>query len=358
MDRSRFLHALGAWNGGTQSHMKCLPHNPWNHYAYPRMLWDISLTADRILEEFFSAYYREAKGPMLAYYRALEGHLLRDEVDLQDFAYDQGPHPDAFPPALVEELRARLAEAEAAAASWYVRQRVETAREDLEWGVAKSLRRSMDPATALANGKRIYPCRRRRGAIAIDGRLDDEGWKAAAVATDFLTPGANERAPDAEQTEFRMLWDDGKLYVAVHCPNPEMASLKETEAVWGTDSFEWFLVPGRTYTGAVVYQTAVSAFGKVYGPAREFHDQWHKDVDWRAEGLTTAVRRGDGFWTCEAALPFEVLKEGAPRAKDLWRANVCRNRGHGVEHASAWSPLLYPMWHSYRDFNFLVFEGD
>ena len=359
VDRSKFLHRLGAWNGGTQASAASLTHNPWNWYAYPRMLWDVNLTADQILEEFFTAYYREARGPMLAYYRTLEDHLIRNNVNLQDFAYDQGPNPDAFPPALVEKLRRSLAKAGKAAgrAPWYVKQRVRLAKEDLEWGVAKSARRSMDLATALANGKKSYACHRRRGAIAIDGKLDDEAWKTVPAAGDFITPRENERVPGSEQTEFRVVWDDEKLYVAVRCANANTTALKETDAVWGTDNFEWHLVPERAYT-AHVYQTAVSAFNRVWGPKRRFNDQWHTDTEWHAEGLETAVVRGDGFWTCEMALPFKALREGAPKAGDCWRVNISRNRGNGVERASSWSPLLVGAWHTYRDYNFVVFQGD
>ena len=356
VDRAKFLHRMGAWNGGTQSMMKCLPHNPWNHYAYGRMMWNVNLSADQVTEEFFGAYYRQAKAPMLAYYRTLEKHLIDNNVNLQDFAYDQGPNPEAFPPALVGKLRSCLAEAGKIPAPWYVRRRVGIAAKDLEWGIAASARRSMDMATALAHGKKSYPCRRRRGAIAIDGKLDDEAWKAAAVATGFCTPGRNKRVPDAEQTEFRMVWDDENLYVVVRCSNPKAASLKDADSVWRTDHFEWFLVPQRTYV-AHVYQTVVSAFNRTYGPERKFHDQWHKDLDWRVVGLKTAVQRGDGVWTCEMVLPLAALKEGPPKPRDYWRANICRSAGNGLQHSSSWSSLPYGMWHAYRDFNFVVFEG-
>ena len=362
VDRSAFLHERKAWNGGTQSGMRCLPHNPWNHYAYVRMLWDVNVTADQITEEFFTAYYREAKAPMLAYYRSLEDHLIRNNVNLQDVAYDQGPNPDAFPPALADKLRGCLAEAGKAAASapWYVQRRVRTAREDLEWGIAAATRRSLDLATATASGKKIYSCHRRNGAITIDGKLDDEGWKGAPLASDFVTPGEreNKRVPDSEQTGFRMTWDDENLYLAVRCSNTNMASLKAGEAVWGTDNFEWFLVPEQAYAGAGIYQTALSAFNRSFGPDRHVHDQWHKDLDWKAKGLETAVQRGDAFWTAELALPFKALKEGAPKAGDHWRFNICRNSGNGVSRAGSWSPLLYAMWHQYHDFNFVVFDGD
>ena len=357
VDRSKFLHRIGAWNGGTQSWLKCLPHNPWNHYAYGRMMWDVNPTAEQVTEEFCRAYYREAMTPMLAYYRTLEKHLIENNVNLQDFGYDQGPHPDAFLPPLVEKLRSSLADAARTAASWYVKRRVKTAADDLEWGIAKSARRSMDRATAMANGKKLYVCRRRQGAITIDGRLDDEGWKNANVASDFCTPGGNLRVADSQQTEFRMVWDDKQLYVAARCFNPKMQAMKETDSVWGTDHLEWLLVPESTYV-AHLYQTAVSPYNRVFGPDRRFHDQWHRDLDSHVEGLQTAVERGDKCWTCEMALPLKALKEGPPKPNDCWRVNLCREKGHGLEQSSSWSPLLVQVWNTYRDFNFVVFEGD
>jgi hypothetical protein len=233
---------------------------------------------------------------------------------------------------------------------------VKVAKDDLEWGIAKSARRSLDLATALANGKRSYPCRRRQGVITIDGKVNDEGWTGVAAAGDFITPRENARVADSEQTEFRMVWDDEKLYVVVRCANPATGSLKETDAVWGTDNFEWHIVPELLST-AHVYQTVISAFNRIFGPKRRFNDQWHTDPGWRVEGLETAVERGDGFWTCELALPFKAIKEGAPRAGDCWRMNIARNRGNGVERASCWSPLLVGAWHTYRDYNFVTFDG-
>ena len=355
VDRSKFLYKLGAWNGGTQSWTHCLPHNPWNHYAYVRMLWNVSQDASSIRDEFFKGYYQEVARPMLAYYRTFEEQLLKNNVDLQNFGYDQGPNPAAFPPEVVAAMGKSLDQAKQVAKSWFVKQRVETARKDFDWAVPASLRRSMDIPTALKVGKKQYLCGRRTGEITIDGSLDKEAWKAAPVSGGFIKPKTFEPAPGSAQTEFRMLWDDDALTIAVKCWNPNITSLKETDAIWGpnTDSVEIHLVPEKSYTAAY-YQFAVSAFNRTFGPVRCFHDQWHKDTEWKGVGIKTATQRGDGFWTCEVSVPFKMLKEGAPRPGDSWRANIARNYPGG---ASCWSPLQFGAWGLYRDYNWVTFGG-
>ena len=82
-DRARFFSSLDEPDGGTQADSASVPYSPWNHYAYPRLLWNAERTADELLEEFFAGYFREAKGPMLAYYRTLEDHMIRSDVSLR-----------------------------------------------------------------------------------------------------------------------------------------------------------------------------------------------------------------------------------------------------------------------------------
>ena len=116
VDREQYLARLGMLNGLTQSDRASTVHNPWNFYACQRMMWDVALTAEKILGEFFTAYYQEAKAPMLAYYKALESHLIENGVSLEDFGYDLGPNPAMFTPELIAALRAELGKAKAAAA--------------------------------------------------------------------------------------------------------------------------------------------------------------------------------------------------------------------------------------------------
>jgi len=138
-DHARYLHGLEALGGGTQADRGGVPYSPWNHYAYPRLLWNSQRAADELLEEFFAGYFREAKQPMLAYYRTLEEHLIRNDVSLhQQGNYQYGVTPGSFSYAVLVALRRHLEQAEKASAAWVVAQRVARIREGFEWVLKES----------------------------------------------------------------------------------------------------------------------------------------------------------------------------------------------------------------------------
>jgi hypothetical protein len=138
-DHARYLRGLEALGGGTQADQGGVPYSPWNHYAYPRLLWNSQRTAGDLLEEFFSGYFREAKRPMLAYYRTLEDHLIHDDVSLHPQGnYQYGVTEGAFSYSVLVAMRKHLEQAEKAASSWVVAQRVARMREGFEWVLKES----------------------------------------------------------------------------------------------------------------------------------------------------------------------------------------------------------------------------
>jgi len=144
VDRAKFLHRLGALNGGFQATPESLPYNPWNFYAYPRIRWNVDQTADQLLQEFFSGYYREAGEAMLAYYRALEDHLIRSDVSMYYRGYCYGLTPGSFPIPVLAEMKKHLEAAERSAKNWVIRQRVAKARAGLDWIVEKRALKGAD----------------------------------------------------------------------------------------------------------------------------------------------------------------------------------------------------------------------
>lgn len=52
-------------------------------------------------------------------------------------------------------------------------------------------------------------------APKIDGRLDDEAWGLAQAMGNFVQREPRLGAPASERTEFRILYDDRKLYFGV-----------------------------------------------------------------------------------------------------------------------------------------------
>ena len=149
-DHARYLDGLGALGGGTQADPGGMRYSPWNHYAYPRLHWNSRRTADELLEEFFTGYFREAKQPMLAYYRTLEEHLIRNGVSLHPQGnYQYGVTPGAFSYAVLAAMRRHLEEGEKAAAGWVVAQRVARIREGFEWVLKESCLTAADLESPL-----------------------------------------------------------------------------------------------------------------------------------------------------------------------------------------------------------------
>ncbi len=132
-DHARFLRGLGALDGGTQADMRSVVYSPWNEYAYPRLLRNADLKAGELLDEFFSGYFREAQAPMRAYYATLEDHLIQNGFNLHDGGYTYRPTPGAFRYTVMVEMRRHLVDAEKAAVSWVVKERVGRMRAGFEW---------------------------------------------------------------------------------------------------------------------------------------------------------------------------------------------------------------------------------
>ena len=137
VDRAKFLQGVGALDGGSQAFLESLPWNPWNFYAYPRVMWNVDRSADGILHEFFEGYFREAAPPMLAYYQDIEKHLIANNISLWLKGYCYGVTPGSFPVELLRKMRGHLKEAAGAAKSWVVRERVAAVAEELPWVLKK-----------------------------------------------------------------------------------------------------------------------------------------------------------------------------------------------------------------------------
>lgn len=61
------------------------------------------------------------------------------------------------------------------------------------------------------------PIKRATAPIVLDGKLDEEDWKNAFVATDFYLNYPIDTALAPYQSEARLTFDDHNLYVAFVC---------------------------------------------------------------------------------------------------------------------------------------------
>ena len=176
-------------------------------------------------------------------------------------------------------------------------------------------------------------CARAPVPIAIDGRLDEAGWKATAPSTRFVDI-EGEATPPLE-TRMKMLWDDRFLYIGADLEEPHVwGTLKARDSVIFQDNdFEVFIDPdGDTHN---YYEIEINALGTVWDlmlvqPYRDGGPAIHA---WDIAGLQSAVHvRGtlnapgdrDQGWSVEMAIPWEILQEAAPGRRPPKSGDACR----------------------------------
>jgi len=72
---------------------------------------------------------------------------------------------------------------------------------------------------------------RRASAIVLDGKLDEEAWKAATPVTEFTQVDPEEGKPASQRTEMRFLFDNDALYIGARMYDTEGAAGVHTSLV-------------------------------------------------------------------------------------------------------------------------------
>jgi hypothetical protein len=173
----------------------------------------------------------------------------------------------------------------------------------------------------------------------IDGRVDEEAWKAAVTYDAFTQQDPAEGQPATERTEVRFLVDERALYIAVVCDDSEPgqlvvsesrrdADLGETDSIQilldtfndGQNAFVFGTNPfGIQYDGQVMGEGLIggASGGGARGQVRGFNVNW--DGDWSVQVQQTT--RG---WEAEFAIPLRTLRY-SPGELRVWGVNVLRN---------------------------------
>jgi hypothetical protein len=191
------------------------------------------------------------------------------------------------------------------------------------------------PPAPVRPPPRIVAASRRQGPIAIDGRLDDAAWRAAPAQTAFWQREPHEGAPPRFPTEFRVVFDDRAVYVAVRAFDPEPALVRGLLTRRDVDSSsDWISVKVDSY------HDRRTAFGFSVNPAGVQRDTLHfndteQDPSWDAVWESGAAVDGQG-WSAELRIPFSQLR--FPNSvEQRWGLQVLR-RVQRTQELSAWSP--------------------
>jgi hypothetical protein len=182
-------------------------------------------------------------------------------------------------------------------------------------------------AASAADAPRPDPVdiRRAKGAIEIDGALDDPGWQGAAVMDRFYETSPGDNAEPKVKTLAWVAYDQRYLYIAVKCFDPEPRRIRapyvERDDVIGTDDNVAIFLDTRNDRRSAV-ELRVNPRG-VQGDAvfsdANFNEDFSPDFF-----FDSAARITDEGWQAELRVPFATLRYPEKETQE-WGIRIWRN---------------------------------
>ncbi len=221
-----------------------------------------------------------------------------------------------------------------------------------------------------------YVCPRVSAPPVIDGAVDDTVWRSAPPTEVFTRFDAEAADAALLRTTARLAWDDGYLYVAFECEDPDVWSdLTDRDAnLWEGEVVEVYVDPdgdGEQYFEFEVNPRNAVIDLRIPRSVQGAPQDVEAARQWDAVGLRSAVRvegtlddrdDRDRGWSAELAVPFATLADSAsarPRLGDVWRMQLFRiDRSKSLTHPQflAWSAT--DAFHNPTRFGRLSFAGN
>ena len=188
------------------------------------------------------------------------------------------------------------------------------------------------------DGRRTVAAAESHTPITLDGALDEEVWRVAEPAGDFVQAEPHEGTAATEATEVRIAYDSDALYIAVVCHDATPSGLiindiRKDFAAGDQDSFEVILdtfADRRNGFVFVVNPAGAKADTQIANEGRDVNTSW--DAVW-----TVATKRDASGWSAELRIPFKTLRfeRGSDRP---WGVNFSRRirRKNEIDY---WSPV-------------------
>ncbi len=191
---------------------------------------------------------------------------------------------------------------------------------------------------ALLTPEKVQPARLVRfdRAPVIDGKLDEEIWKSAAVFKDFIQYRPVDLVAPSQQTEVRIGYDSKFIYVAFRAydePGKVRATIAKRDAVFDDD---WVGIWLDTFNdGRRAYELIFNPFG-VQADAI-FTEGVNEDFSIDIVHESKGVLLEDGY-AVEVAIPFKSLRYEAGKDKK-WGLHLLRTIKRLNNEQSTWMPI-------------------
>ncbi|MBP7416639.1 MAG: carbohydrate binding family 9 domain-containing protein [Pyrinomonadaceae bacterium] len=202
---------------------------------------------------------------------------------------------------------------------------------------------STDANTSATGGKVVIPPEKSKpinisktiNPPVIDGRIDEDVWKQAAVFKDFYQTGPGYNTAPSKPTEVYMMYDDHNLYIAFKCWDEKdkiRASVAKRDNVFGEDNVRIWLD---------TYNDQRRAYVLGFNPLGIQQDgiftegngaDFSVDIVMESKGVIE-----DWGWSVEVKVPFKSIRYTAGKGK-LWGFNAARNIDRFNDEFDQWLP--------------------
>ena len=173
--------------------------------------------------------------------------------------------------------------------------------------------------------------------LNIDGKIDEELWKNAAVFKDFYQVQPGDNIAPSKPTEVLMMYDEKNLYIAFKCWDEKdkiRAGVASRDGVFGEDNVRVWL---DTYDDQRrAYILGFNPLGiqqdGIFTEGQEQGADFSVDIVMESKGVIE-----DWGWSVEAKIPFKSLRYTAGKGKH-WGFNVARNIDRFNDELDQWMP--------------------
>jgi hypothetical protein len=172
-------------------------------------------------------------------------------------------------------------------------------------------------------------------APVIDGKIDEEVWKTAAVFKDFYQTNPGDNIAPSKPTEAYMMYDEKNLYIAFKCWDEKdkiRATVAKRDEVFGEDNVRMWLD---------TYNDQRRAYVLGFNPLGIQQDgiftegqgaDFSVDIVMESKGVIE-----DWGWAVEIKVPFKSLRYSAGKGK-MWGFNAARNIDRFNDEFDQWLP--------------------
>ncbi len=180
--------------------------------------------------------------------------------------------------------------------------------------------------------------------IRLDGVLDEPAWASATPIGPLRQVDPTEGAAASEETEVRVLFDAGNLYVGINCRDTTPSAIVSTQLGRDADldvddRVTVVIDPFLDHKNGfffVVNPAGARSDGQITNNAQELTYEW--DAIWDARARLT-----DEGWVAEIAVPFKSLR--FKPGQTTWGFNVERQIKRRQEH-DRWAGPRHDVWTS------------